>query len=550
MAQWTGRGSHNSNYLGTLTVTERSYDVSNNTSTVDYSLTLRGENSTYFQLWTLWWTVTINGTQVQNNSQKISMDEPSGGISTYAVCSGSVTIPHNADGSKTISCSATMRTDTDAYNVPGSINISGGNLTLTTIPRASSMTTPDVFVTGSAGSISITSAVDTFKHKIDYFFGNTSGEAVALTANRTVSWTPPMSLLTEIPTNLRGVGILRLYTYSGGSLIGSKDYPLTIEAGASAKPSCSLTVSDSTTCLSSYGSYVQGQSRMAVSIGCTLSYGSPIRSYSLTVDGKTYTTQEVTNIVLQLTGARQATAYVTDARGRSSDVATFNYNCLAYVSPVVTLTANRCTAAGSSDSEGEYFRISMTASITSLNSANSARFVGQYKRSTDTSWTGFSGTGTSYTSGVISCTAAATCDIEVTVTDDLTGTTAKASVPPTFVLMEAYKTGKGISLGKPATRDGFDCAMPAYFTGAVSGAGLLNFIYPVGSIYMSVNATNPASLFGGTWEQIKDRFLLAAGDNYSAGATGGASGNTGSAGTGDGGNMPPYLAVYIWKRTA
>lgn len=116
--------------------------------------------------------------------------------------------------------------------------------------------------------------------------------------------------------------------------------------------------------------------------------------------------------------------------------------------------------------------------------------------------------------------------------------------------------------------------------------------YPVGSIYMSINSTSPATLFGGTWEQLKDRFLLAAGDTYSAGATGGEASHQltvnempshnhlckrvgtsfGSAQIGlvvasqlfsssdnsiqnTGGNaahnnMPPYLAVYVWKRTA
>ena len=126
----------------------------------------------------------------------------------------------------------------------------------------------------------------------------------------------------------------------------------------------------------------------------------------------------------------------------------------------------------------------------------------------------------------------------------------------------------------------------------VDGVG--NELYPVGSIYMSTNNTSPASMFGGTWEQIKDKFLLSAGNNYSAGATGGsadavvvnhnhtwqgsttlASGHThndnrnwflqvGSdsiywSGTvyqsinnsgvdGAGKNMPPYLVVYCWKR--
>lgn len=124
--------------------------------------------------------------------------------------------------------------------------------------------------------------------------------------------------------------------------------------------------------------------------------------------------------------------------------------------------------------------------------------------------------------------------------------------------------------------------------------------YPVGSIYMSVNSTNPGELFGGTWEQIQGRFLLGQGSGYSAGAIGGEanhaltvnempshyhayatyqngypSNHTGdsdyitpvgrvpyssgvysgteSSPTGGGfahNNMPPYLVVYIWKRTA
>ena len=116
-------------------------------------------------------------------------------------------------------------------------------------------------------------------------------------------------------------------------------------------------------------------------------------------------------------------------------------------------------------------------------------------------------------------------------------------------------------------------------------------IYPVGSIYMSVNNTNPSTLFADTtWEQIKDTFLLSAGDTYAAGSTGGEATHTltadeipshthsyvgysntiavsmgssgsvqnststatsGSAGGGQAhNNMPPYLTVYVWKRTA
>ena len=140
---------------------------------------------------------------------------------------------------------------------------------------------------------------------------------------------------------------------------------------------------------------------------------------------------------------------------------------------------------------------------------------------------------------------------------------------------------------------------------STGGKSIIDLIYPVGSIYMSVNSADPGTLFGGTWERIKDRFLLSAGDTYAAGNTGGSAKATlpshnhtfGSGGyqmwgakigagstepgnqiSGDkkyyaavkGGstsnykwlesvdskgvsdvsqaNMPPYLTVYVWKR--
>lgn len=50
---------------------------------------------------------------------------------------------------------------------------------------------------------------------------------------------------------------------------------------------------------------------------------------------------------------------------------------------------------------------------------------------------------------------------------------------------------------------------------------IVDTVYPVGSIYMSVSATNPQLLFGGTWEQLENTFLLGAGSSYEAGTTGG-----------------------------
>ncbi len=122
---------------------------------------------------------------------------------------------------------------------------------------------------------------------------------------------------------------------------------------------------------------------------------------------------------------------------------------------------------------------------------------------------------------------------------------------------------------------------------------IFDSIYPVGSIYLAMNNTNPSTLFGGVWEPIKGKFLLGCNDDYLAGSEGGetqhtltvneipkhnhaipnsnaagynsASPNMGSKGwiatppaaytSNVGGNqphnnMPPYLAIYIWQRIA
>ena len=69
-------------------------------------------------------------------------------------------------------------------------------------------------------------------------------------------------------------------------------------------------------------------------------------------------------------------------------------------------------------------------------------------------------------------------------------------------------------------------ATEAYVQEEYSLTNILQAVYPVGSVYLSVNDISPASLFGDTWEQIEDVFLLGAGSAYTAGSTGGESTHT------------------------
>lgn len=69
-------------------------------------------------------------------------------------------------------------------------------------------------------------------------------------------------------------------------------------------------------------------------------------------------------------------------------------------------------------------------------------------------------------------------------------------------------------------------AVTKVFTEIPALATLANVVYPVGSIYMSVNSTNPENLFGGTWEELQGRFLLGRSSSHSAGSTGGEENHT------------------------
>ena len=189
---------------------------------------------------------------------------------------------------------------------------------------------------------------------------------------------------------------------------------------------------------------------------------------------------------------------------------------------------------------------------------------------------------------------------------------ANGYLPTTGGTMTGAITTKGIKL---TSGTDFGSSLPSslhsnqLFFQTLGSNYILDNVYPVGSIYMSVNSTNPKNLFGGTWEQIQGRFLFGMNSSYPAGSTGGeithkltqgempkhnhdglyysyistknlitlnsgtvsyhvpwgSSDYAGDCGPGTGkaelvtgevgggqahNNMPPYLSVYIWKRTA
>ena len=517
------------------------------------------------------------------------------------------------------------------YSGSGSTRNDTYSYSMVVDPAASRLTAPNGTL-GTALTLSVTQYNTAFTHTISYVCGTAKGDVCTKSSATSVAWnTSTGNTVALAAQNTAGQSVTVVFTiitYSGTTEVGRNTTTCTMAIPNTVKPSVSLAVADAAGYLATYGAYVQGKSKLTITATPTLAYGSPIKTYAITVDGKTYTSSPVTTDVLQNKGTLAVTAKVTDARTYTSTVASTNITVLEYAPPAVTVTAYRCNSSGTADQEGAYMKFGFSATISSLNSKNSATYSVSYKAGSGTATT-VTGTGLSYTSAAITCDVSKIWTIEVKVTDKLSSTTKAAVIPIAFTLMDFYSTGKGVAFGKVGTRDGFDCAMAAYFTGAttvsgtltatgttampsgmtVGGKTLLNLIYPVGSIYMSVSSTSPATFLGGTWERIQDKFLLSAGATYAAGATGGSAthklsvaelpehnhyvidtGNTAhvyssskslassggswaarltanygnvdtgtetykltTSAKGDGGshnNMPPYLAVYVWKRTA
>ena len=116
-------------------------------------------------------------------------------------------------------------------------------------------------------------------------------------------------------------------------------------------------------------------------------------------------------------------------------------------------------------------------------------------------------------------------------TPDFSKVWASNSPLPEYTFSDAdYLTGWDFVGSAPPTKNEFDAWFKLVDTKLNWLYGQLqdtaSKLYPVGSVYISFNSADPSTLFGGTWQRLKDRFLLASGDTYAANTTGGSATKT------------------------
>ena len=482
----------------TLSWSISSQSVTENCSTLTWELTGSGSASGYVMAGAF--KAVINGTTVYSSEPRIELRNGT------SVASGTIKIAHNSDGSKSFSLSCEAGVYTYAVSVSAS-----GTHTLNTIPRASSVSASNATM-GSATTISISRASSSFTHTLTYLFGNASGTIVTKTTATSVSWTPPLSLASQIPKAVTGTCSITCSTYNGSTLIGSKTCTLTLTVPASVKPSISsLTAARVDGDVpSSWGIYVQTKSKAKLTInGAAGSYGSTISSYSITGGGYTSTASSFTTGFLNSSGSITFTATVTDSRGRVSAAATVTISVTAYSPPSFSsYLSQRCLSNGTIDDDGTYIRGLVSYAYSSCSSHNTVSRATYYKRASDTAWTNASiafSSGTAFTFGGGNISTETSYDVKYTLTDAFTTISIQDIVSTASVVMDFKQGGKGVAVGKVSEVDkAFEVAED--WDVRVYGKLLKDYIkslvgemYPVGSIYMSVKNTNPSTYFGGTW---------------------------------------------------
>lgn len=454
----------------TISITQNSQNVTSNTSNVTVSVRFYRTNTGYTTYGRGTVYCKINGTTYSasvTTSHKIT----NSGIVLFTK---TLNISHNSDGTKTLTCSAWI----DHSRVESSEQ--SYSQTLTTIPRKSTLSVGNGTL-GTAQTLTVTRQSTSFTHTITATCSGSSTTVCSKSTSTSISFTPPISWASKNTTGTSVSVTYKIETFNGSTSVGSTSYTKTCSIPSSVVPTVSFSVSDSTGYLSTYGGYVQGQSKFQISISASGIRGSTIKSYSTSANGSKYTASSFTTEVIRNSGTSTITATVTDSRGRTAS-ASKSVTVLAYSTPKITsMTVIRCSSNGTANSSGAYLGITFSSSVTSLSSKNTATYTVQYKKTSESSYT--SATLTNYannysvTNGsyVFAADTTSSYDVIFKVTDNFTSSSKTAEGGTTSKTFSFLQNGTGIAFGKVAENEGFEVEWPSTFNGATSfGAPVYN----------------------------------------------------------------------------
>lgn len=323
-----------------MEVTETTYSIENNDSPVQYNLWLeRGSTWVYDLNNETWAEATINGQTVVN--KYVSFDLRN--TNRVLLGSGTITIPHNDDGSKTITFWARILNVADQ----GDINWFSGALDLTNIPRASAIGSVTATELGQPVTIQINKKVDEFRHQVWWQVNDSGWIDLGTGHDSNVQFTVPIDYAARITNSDTGLLDVCVRTFKGNDKIGNDVYQrgIGIKVPASIVPTLEdVTITERTAQLAEFipvGNFVKDKSVMRVEANNAAgTHGSTIVSTELTVDSLVVRAA-IGDFPANKAGNLEVTAKVTDSRGRtatkSKTIKVWDY----YAPKIIGFLANR-----------------------------------------------------------------------------------------------------------------------------------------------------------------------------------------------------------------
>nr|DAO76966.1 MAG TPA: protein of unknown function DUF859 [Caudoviricetes sp.] len=327
-----------------LYVEQVSQDITNNSSRVSWRATVDRDGA--YRTWTYG---NISNLSVWLNGSSVHSSHPDYDTSGEEVtlASGEVTVPHNSDGTKTMSVSASF----DPNNgVHGNITIST-NYTLDSIPRSTQISSLEGNRNlGSAHTIIFNRKVNSFTHQVWYrVFGS---DWIDLGKNHTtsVSFTPSLDLARYLPKSSSGTMDICIRTYNGTTQIGSDVYSngWKFNIPDSVRPTFSgISLVEATSAVRQIltgNNFLQIMSNIQVNFNnASGAYGSTIQAFHAELVGKNQAVNENGGKLgmMNFNGSATVRAWVTDTRGKQSNVQDVSINVIEYYGPSINFSVQR-----------------------------------------------------------------------------------------------------------------------------------------------------------------------------------------------------------------
>ena len=394
------------------------------------------------------WSVTIDGQTVTGTSSLAIENNQ-----TKVLASGQVTLEHDTQGNRSFRFAFEQEFWFSFDGAYISVVSGEGSAELDTIPRASQPTLSAGTAALGEGLTIFTNRVASFTHTLEYSFGKMSG-VVARGVGDSCLWVPDLELARQIPDSVSGTATITCTTYAGDTPIGKRQVTVTLTVPENVVPSASAAWEDTSGAFGKVGALVQNISKLAVAVSGTGVYGSSITGASVSLDGKAYGGGTLTD-----SGEHSLRVSVTDSRGRvgyADDMLTV----AAYRIPSFTLSASRYDADGNPDDAGNLARITVSGHVTDINGRNSGTLELNWGNGPERAVLGAGDVGYQKT---VDADINATMTITAVLTDQFASSSRAMVLSTGYATLDLLAGGKGISFGKAATIEGFDCAMAACF---------------------------------------------------------------------------------------